>query len=67
MLSQNDCIKILNYYRVPLPHSKQAIQNKAEMLISTKLCKCSTKGKRNVKCKGKKNITCKRKAKKMIF
>lgn len=63
MLTQRDYIKILNYYHVPIPHSKQALQTKAERLLSTKLCKCSTKGKVRT-CRGKKNVTC-RKAKNM--
>ena len=65
MLSKKDYIKILNYCHVPLPHSKEALRSKAEMLLSTKLCKCITKGKRKIRCKGKKNVTC-RKAKKIL-
>jgi hypothetical protein len=64
MLRQKDCIKILNYYHIPIPQSKQAIRSKAEMLLSTKLCKCITKGKMR-RLKGKKNVTC-RKAKNVL-
>lgn len=40
MLNQKDYIKILKFYRVPIPDSKISVQNKAETILATKLCKC---------------------------
>jgi hypothetical protein len=40
MLSQTDYIKIIKFYRLPIPDSKISIQKKAETILATKLCKC---------------------------
>jgi hypothetical protein len=45
MLNQKDYIKILNFYRVPIPESKASLKSTAESLLATKLCKCIVQGK----------------------
>lgn len=40
LLSQTDYIKILNYYRLPIPTGSSNIEKAAEDILSKKLCKC---------------------------
>ena len=40
MLNQTDYIKILNYYRLPIPTGSSNIKKAAEKILATKLCKC---------------------------
>ena len=49
LLKQNDYIKILNYYDIPISpkESSKTIKNKAENILAEKLCKCIKKVKNN--------------------
>ena len=42
-LSDKEYRDILTYYKVAIPKSRQTIQEKAEDIMSTKLCKCIKK------------------------
>jgi hypothetical protein len=44
-LSKSDYIKILNYYklRIPLGSSSKTLKNKAENILSEKMCRCIKK------------------------
>jgi hypothetical protein len=42
-LNKNDYIKILKYYNLDIPKSSILIKNKAEDIISQKLCSCIKK------------------------
>ena len=48
ILNQNDYIKILNYYDIPISSkdSSKTIKNKAETILAEKLCKCIKKVKK---------------------
>ena len=43
MMTQNDYIKILQYYQLPIPSSKANVKQVAEDILSLKLCKCIKK------------------------
>jgi hypothetical protein len=49
ILNQNDYIKILNYYDIPISSkdSSKTIKNKAEIILAEKLCKCIKKVKKS--------------------
>ena len=49
LLKQNDYIKILNYYDIPISpkESSKTIKHKAENILAEKLCKCIKKVKKN--------------------
>jgi hypothetical protein len=49
LLKQNDYIKILNYYDIPISpkESSKTIKNKAENILAEKLCKCIKKVKKD--------------------
>jgi hypothetical protein len=49
ILNQNDYIKILNYYDIPISakDSSKTIKNKAETILAEKLCKCIKKVKKS--------------------
>jgi methionyl-tRNA formyltransferase len=49
ILNQNDYIKILNYYDIPISpkDSSKTIKHKAENILAEKLCKCIKKVKKN--------------------
>jgi hypothetical protein len=49
LLNQNDYIKILNYYDIPISpkYSSKTIKNKAETILAEKLCKCIKKVKKS--------------------
>jgi hypothetical protein len=49
LLKQNDYIKILNYYDIPISSkdSSKTIKHKAENILAEKLCKCIKKVKKN--------------------
>ena len=49
ILNQNDYIKILNYYDIPISSkdSSKTIKNKAETILAEKLCKCIKKVKKS--------------------
>jgi hypothetical protein len=49
ILNQNDYIKILNYYDIPISakDSSKTIKNKAETILAQKLCKCIKKVKKS--------------------
>lgn len=49
ILNQNDYIKILNYYDIPisLKDSSKTIKHKAESILADKLCKCIKKVKKD--------------------
>ena len=42
-LTKNDYIKILEYYKKPIPKSSRLLKKNAENILSTKLCKCIKK------------------------
>lgn len=42
-LTKQDYIKILEYYKKPIPNSKRLLKEQAENILSTKLCKCIKK------------------------
>ena len=42
-LTKQDYIKILEYYKKPIPKSKELLKKHAENILSTKLCKCIKK------------------------
>lgn len=49
LLKQNDYIKILNYYDIPISpkESSKTIKHKAENILAEKLCKCIKKVKKS--------------------
>jgi hypothetical protein len=49
ILNQDDYIKILNYYDIPIysKDSSKTIKNKAETILAEKLCKCIKKVKKS--------------------
>lgn len=42
-LNKDDYIKILEYYKKPIPKSFQLIKNDAEQIMGEKLCRCIKK------------------------
>ena len=61
-LSKKDYIKILKHYNITIPNNKKKIKNKAETIMSKKLCSCIVKipqnappSKRKTQRKRKKN------------
>ena len=42
-ITNADYKKILNYYKIKIPRSKQLLQKRAENIMSEKLCKCIKK------------------------
>lgn len=42
-LKNNDYIKILEYYKKPIPKSKRLLKIEAELILGTKLCRCIKK------------------------
>jgi len=42
-LSKEDYIRILTYYKQPIPNSKKLLQREAEKIVSDKLCRCIKK------------------------
>jgi len=49
ILKQNDYVKILDYYNIPISpkDSSKTIKNKAENILAEKLCKCIKKVKKS--------------------
>jgi hypothetical protein len=43
MLTKNDYIKVLEYYRLPVPKTSALLRKKAESILSLKLCRCIKK------------------------
>ena len=43
ILTNNDYIKILQYYNKPIPKSKRILKIEAEKIIAGKLCRCIKK------------------------
>jgi len=39
-ITNNEYIKILEFYKIPIPKTKKLIQKEAEKILSEKLCKC---------------------------
>jgi len=39
-ITNNEYIKILEFYKIPIPKTKNLIQKEAENVLSEKLCKC---------------------------
>jgi len=39
-ITNNEYIKILEFYKIPIPETKKQIQKEAEKILSEKLCKC---------------------------
>ena len=39
-ITNNEYIKILEFYKIPIPKTKKLIQKEAEHVLSEKLCKC---------------------------
>ncbi len=39
-ITNNEYIKILEFYKIPIPGTKKQIQKEAEKILSEKLCKC---------------------------
>ena len=39
-ITNNEYIKILDFYKIPIPKTKKLIQKEAENILSEKLCKC---------------------------
>ena len=43
MITKNDSIHILNYYKIKIPSSNKLIKEKAESILAEKLCRCIKK------------------------
>lgn len=39
-ITNNEYIKILEFYKIPIPGTKKLIKKEAEKILSEKLCKC---------------------------
>jgi hypothetical protein len=48
-LNQSDYTKILNYYNLTIPKNKTTLKNRAEQVLSDKLCRCIKKVGNSVK------------------
>ena len=42
-ITNNEYIKILEFYKIPIPGKKKLIQKEAENILSEKLCRCIKK------------------------
>ena len=42
-ITNNEYIKILEFYKIPIPGTKKLIKKEAEKILSEKLCKCLKK------------------------
>lgn len=42
-INESDYIKILKYYNIKVPKSKNLLKSKAENILANKLCKCIKK------------------------
>ncbi len=42
-LTNNDYVRILNYYNKPIPKTRQRIKQESEKILAEKLCKCIKK------------------------
>jgi hypothetical protein len=42
-LNKTDYMTILNYYNLPIPKHSSTLKNKAEQILSEKLCRCIKK------------------------
>ena len=42
-ITTNEYIKILEFYKIPIPKTKKLIQKEAENVLAEKLCKCIKK------------------------
>ena len=42
-ITTNEYIKILEFYKIPIPGTKKQIQKEAENILSEKLCRCIKK------------------------
>ena len=42
-ITNNEYIKILEFYKIPIPKTKNLIQKEAENILAEKLCKCIKK------------------------
>ena len=58
LLSNTDCVDILEYYGIPIPENKNMIKILAEKIISKQLCKCihSPSCKSNQKTKKRRRV-----------
>ena len=52
-LNNSDYKTILNYYNLPIPNHKSTLKNKAEQILSEKLCRCIKKVGKSVKSESK--------------
>ena len=52
-LNKTDYITILNYYNLPIPKLTSALKNKAEQIVSEKLCRCIKKVGKSIKSEPK--------------
>lgn len=42
-LTHTDYVKILKYYKMPIPNSAKTVKRTAEQMLATKLCRCIKK------------------------
>jgi hypothetical protein len=42
-ITDSDYKKILDFYEIPIPHSKRLLKMEAEKILATKLCRCIKK------------------------
>ena len=42
-ITNKDYTKILNFYKIPIPKSNKTLKQKANKILSTKLCRCIKK------------------------
>jgi hypothetical protein len=42
-ITDNDYIKILNFYKISIPKSKRLLKKQAEKILAVKLCRCIKK------------------------
>lgn len=42
-ITNEDYMKILEFYKIPIPKSKRILQKKAEKILAIKLCRCIKK------------------------
>jgi hypothetical protein len=52
-LNKSDYTTILNYYNLPIPKHSSTLKNKAEQILSEKLCRCIKKVGKAVKSEPK--------------
>jgi hypothetical protein len=43
MITKNDYIKILDFYKIAIPDSQKLLKQKAESILANKLCRCIKK------------------------